>query len=296
MPRPGGVPPRTPALSRRLFAGLGAAALLSGCGIGLAEDLGPLPAGSPILRETGLAYGPAARHRLQVYHPAGATAAMRLPLVVLFHGGFWQMSDMDEGQMHGLAQRLARRGVVVALANYRLYPEVTFPGFVEDGAAALAWAARQAPAYGACPARLFAAGHSAGGHIAAMLGVEPGFLAPHGIRLAGAIGIAGPYGEWFQDHPLVAGVFPPETRPRSSPIALAGPRSAPLLLLGAGLDVLVRPSDSLALAARARAAGVAAEAHVFAAATHTSIMSGLVPVADLMCAFMRRVAPGPDRA
>jgi acetyl esterase/lipase len=288
-------PAAAPGLLRRralLGAGLALAAL-PGCGARLSAEVEGLPPGSPIVLSGVQEYGPAERHRLQVYSPADALAEARLPVIVLFHGGFWQMSDMDEGQMHGLARRLAARGAVVVMANYRLHPEVTFPGFVEDGARAVAWAARHAPRYGGCAGRLFTAGHSAGGHIAVMLGVDPRFMAPHGIRLAGAAGIAGPYGTWFQDHPIVGGVFPEALREASSPIALASAQSVPLLLLGARLDWLVRPSDATDLAARVREAGGVATGHIFEMATHTTIMSGLVPVADHMMRFVEAVAPGP---
>jgi acetyl esterase/lipase len=181
----------------------------------------------------------------------------------------------------------------VVLADYRLYPEVTFPTFVEDGAAAVAWAARNAQDLGGDERLLFATGHSAGAHIAVLLGLDRRYLDEHGLRLAGAVGIAGPYGSWFQDHLLVGGAFPPETRGASSPIALAHAGGAPLLLLGAGLDLIVRPADTTELAARIRAAGGSAEARIYQTG-HLSIMlsplPGTMPAFEATAAFIRRIA------
>jgi len=243
--------------------------------------------------QADIAYGPAARHRLSVYHPLARAPAPGWPVLVAFHGGFWQFGSRDEWQMHLMARHIGAQGVVVVLADYRLYPEVTFPTFVEDGAAAVAWAARNAQGLGGDARLLFATGHSAGAHIAVLLGLDRRYLDVHGLRLAGAVGIAGPYGSWFQDHLLVGGAFPPATRGASSPIALAHAGGAPLLLLGAGMDLIVRPSDSTDLAARIRAAGGSAEARIYNAG-HLSVMlsplPGAIPAYEDTAAFIHRIA------
>jgi acetyl esterase/lipase len=272
---------------RAVLAGL-PLGLLAGCGGVWREG----PAGDLRLH-ADIAYGPSARQRLSVYQPSAPAPRQGWPVLVAFHGGFWQHGHRDEWQMHLMARRIGAQGIVVVLADYRLYPEVTFPSFVEDGAAAVAWAARQADAFGADPRLLFAAGHSAGAHIAVLLGLDRSYLDAHGLRLAGAVGIAGPYGTWFQDHPLVSGVFPPATREASSPIALAHAGGAPLLLLSAGLDLYVRHRDATDLAARIRAAGGSAEARIYPA-SHASIMlsmlPGAMPAYEDTADFIRRIA------
>ena len=272
---------------RAVLAGL-PLGLIAGCGAvwgnGPGHDLG---------LQTDIAYGPAARHRLSVYHPIARAPAQGWPVLVAFHGGFWQFGSRNEWQMHLMARRIGSQGVVVVLADYRLYPEVTFPSFVEDGAAAVAWAARNAQDLGGDERLLFATGHSAGAHIAVLLGLDRRYLDEHGLRLAGAVGIAGPYGSWFQDHLLVGGAFPPATRGASSPIALAHAGGAPLLLLGAGMDLIVRPADTTELAARIRAVGGSAEARIYQAG-HLSIMlsplPGTMPASEATAAFIRRIA------
>jgi acetyl esterase/lipase len=266
-----------------LLAGCGG---LRGFGSGGGQELG---------LQTDIAYGPAPRQKLSVYHPLAPVPLPGWPVLVAFHGGFWQFGNRDEWQMHLMARRIGAQGVVVVLADYRLYPEVTFPTFVEDGAAAVAWVARNAHALGGDARLLFAAGHSAGAHIAVLLGLDRRYLDAHGLRLAGAVGIAGPYGTWFQDHLLVGGAFPPATRGASSPIALAHAGGAPLLLLGAGMDPIVRPSDATELAARIRAAGGNAEARIYSAG-HLSIMMsalpGTMPAYEDTAAFIHRIAAG----
>jgi acetyl esterase/lipase len=273
---------------RRLLASLPLGLLaacggLGGFGFGSGHELG---------LKTDIAYGPAPRQTLSVYHPLDPVPLPGWPVLVAFHGGFWQFGSRDEWQMHLMARRIGEQGVVVVLADYRLYPEVTFPSFVEDGAAAVAWAARNAPALGGDARLLFAAGHSAGAHIAVLLGLDRRYLDAHGLRLSGAVGIAGPYGTWFQDHLLVGGAFPPATRSASSPIALAHAGGVPLLLLGAGMDLIVRPSDATELAARIRAAGGSAEARIYHTG-HLSIMlsplPGAMPAYEDTAAFIHRI-------
>jgi acetyl esterase/lipase len=241
--------------------------------------------------EMDVPYGPLEQHRMTIYSQP-AFGGDR-PVLVAFHGGFWQQGNRDEGQMHLMASWLAARGAVVALADYRKYPQVRFPHFVEDGALALAWMAQNAPRFGGNPRRLIAMGHSAGAHISVLTALDPRYLDPHGVRLAGAVGIAGPYGTWFQRHPLVSGVFPKGTERESSPLLQARGGRPPLLLIGAGLDVICRPSDTVELAEAVRAAGGEAESRIYALANHISLVLPPIPEAVSTLAdiarFMERV-------
>jgi len=272
-------------------AGLLAAAATSACGL---APMVPAEGGGGAGLESDVPYGPLEQHRMTIYTQAGSGADR--PVIVAFHGGFWQQGNRDEGQMHLMASRLAARGAVVALADYRKYPQVRFPHFVDDGALALAWMAENAHRLGGSPRRLIAMGHSAGAHIAVLNALDPRYLAPHGVRLAGAVGIAGPYGTWFQRHPLVSGVFPEGTEEASSPLRQARGGRPPLLLVGAGLDVICRAGDNTELAAAVRAAGGEAESHIYALANHVSLMlppmpEALFTVGDIT-RFMGRVRVG----
>src|SRR5690349_19511778 len=80
-----------------------------------------------------LAYGPQPRQKLDVYEPADRPRGA--PVVVFFYGGAWQAGE--KGDYRFVGQALASRGFVAVLPDYRLYPAVRFPAFVEDGAAAV---------------------------------------------------------------------------------------------------------------------------------------------------------------
>ena len=88
---------------------------------------------------------------------------------------------------------LAARGFVAAIPDYRVYPEVRFPGFVEDAARAVRWVRDDRRPMAATPARLVLAGHSAGAHIAAMLALDPQWLraSRHGPAAATCAGCSG---------------------------------------------------------------------------------------------------------
>ncbi len=119
-------------------------------------DLAIPKAGYSLRRD--LAYGPASRHRLDVYVPDGLAAPA--PVLLFWYGGSWQSGTKDI--YRALGQAFASHGVVTIVADYRLYPEVKYPAFVEDGARAVRFAQRHAGEFGGDPARLFLCGHSAG--------------------------------------------------------------------------------------------------------------------------------------
>lgn len=172
-------------ISRRLL--LAATLPLTGCSaINIANGL--TPAGGTTL-QPGIAYAPGERGRYDLYTPAGAGPAA--PLIVFFYGGGWQSGSRDD---YGFVARpLASLGALVAVPDYRLFPQVRWPGFVEDGAAALQ-AILAGPGAGPGAGRpVILMGHSAGAFIALALALDPRWLGPARGRLAGAVGLAGPY-------------------------------------------------------------------------------------------------------
>ncbi len=118
--------------------------------------------------ERGLAYGDEARQRLDVYRPAAATPAATLPakVIVYFYGGSWRSGE--RGYYRFVGEAFASRGFVVVVPDYRLYPDVRFPAFVEDGAQAVRWVYDHIAGFGGCGQRVFLMGHSAGAHTAAL--------------------------------------------------------------------------------------------------------------------------------
>lgn len=107
--------------------------------------------------------------------------------VVWFHGGGLT------GGKRGFPPLLLGRGLGVAAVGYRLSPKAQCPEFIDDAAAAVAWVLRNIERHGGDPKRVFVAGHSAGGYLTAMVGMDPKWLAPHGFSpkdLAGLIPVS----------------------------------------------------------------------------------------------------------
>lgn len=134
------------------------------------------------------------RHRLDLFLPTGVKD---FPVVVLVHGGFWTHGDNNCcGLYSSVGEFLASQGIAAVLPNYRLSPEVKHPEHVKDVARALAWTRSHIAAHGGDPEQLFVAGHSAGGHLAALVATDETYLKAEGMcsaNLKGVIGISGPY-------------------------------------------------------------------------------------------------------
>ena len=119
------------------------------------------------------------KDRLDVFMPEGA---MNVPVVVYFHGGALRNGTKAIGE--GLAKQLTARGIGVVSANYRLSPAVMHPAHMEDATTAFVWTKRNIETYGGDPNRVFVAGHSAGAYLAALLSLDPSYLAAHGMKLS----------------------------------------------------------------------------------------------------------------
>lgn len=143
-------------------------------------------------RHSNLKFGDNARLRLDVYEPRGAHTER--PVVVFWYGGSWLRGERSQYRFVGAA--LAQAGFVTVLPDYRLFPEVRFPAFLDDGARAVAWVQQHAKEFGGDPTRIVLMGHSAGAHMAAFLALNDDYLKRAGARpesIVGLIGLSGPY-------------------------------------------------------------------------------------------------------
>ena len=149
---------------------------------------------------------PDKKDRLDVYTPAAATNA---PVIVSIHGGGLRQGDKSGHTFVG--QRFAQSGHVTVIVNHRLSPGVTHPAHIEDIAAAVAWTKRNIARYGGDPAKLFVIGHSAGAYLAALLVLDPRYLAAHGLTPRDIRGVVPVSGFFYVDRPGVAPDRPKDT-------------------------------------------------------------------------------------
>jgi acetyl esterase/lipase len=179
-------------------------------------------------KTVGIAYGDDPRQKLDVYVPRHPLKGA--PVVVFFYGGSWNSGN--RGDYTFVGEALASRGIVAVLADYRLYPQVRYPLFLEDGARAVAWTKAHISEYSGNPQRLYLMGHSSGAYNASMLALDTNLLGAVGMSpkdLSGWIGLAGPYDFLPIENPDVRPVFfwPDSPRNRSRSTTSAGARRRP---------------------------------------------------------------------
>ena len=221
-----------------------------------------------------LAYGQHPRQQLDLYAPRRLPAGGGLPVIAFFYGGSWA-SGVRQG--YGFVGRaLAARGFLVAVADYRLVPEVRFPGFVEDAAAAVRWLFEHAAEHGGDPERIVLMGHSAGAYNAAMVALDPQWLGSHRSRICGLIGLAGPYDFLPLKGAVTRAAFAEgKDLEATQPVRFAHEGAPPTLLLHGGQDRTVLPRNSKALTKAIAAAGGEARLKLYPQLGHVAILTAL---------------------
>jgi acetyl esterase/lipase len=218
-----------------------------------------------VRREAGLAYGLLPRQQLDLYKPDDL--APGAPALLFLYGGAWVSGSRAEYGFVGTT--LARLGAVTAVADYRLWPDVAFPAFLEDAALAARWlAARGRP--------LLIMGHSAGAYLAAAIALDPRW----GVRpmVAGFIGVSGPY-DFGPDEVTPPAIFTGLDRVQAAAPSVDLRGAPPMLLLHGARDRTVGPYHSEILAGRSRAAVVPVRHVVWPRLSHIDIMAGFTPAA-----------------
>ena len=273
-------PPRTMSgMSRR--AVLAAIAALAGSACTQIEFL---VANTPALfgsfrRRANIAYGPDAHQRLDIYEPQTAHGGRRA-VIVFWHGGRW--SEGDKSQYRFVGAALAGLGHVAILPNYRHYPQVKMPGFMQDSARAAAWAAKYAHEshHENC---FFLMGHSSGAHLAALLALDPRYFSEVGAPappIAGVIGLSGPYDFLPLLEADLQDMFgPPDLYPLSQPINFVRADAPPMLLIAGELDVTVLPKNTRNLAAALQAKGARVTLRLYPALKHADTVAALSTLA-----------------
>ncbi len=224
--------------------------------------------------ERDLAYGSNPRQRLDLYTPV--TRPLHDTVVVFVHGGAWDNGDKNQYLFVG--QAFTSLDYITVIPNYRLYPQVQFPDFVDDVARAIASLERWVPAAArAGTLQVILAGHSAGAHSAAMLAMDPKYLAENGadVEIRAFIGLAGPYDLPLND-PSVVGKFDHLAHPlEANPVALATAAAPRTLLIHGESDVTVGLHHTRKLQAKLQSLGVPVTVRVYANTNHTRVIGAL---------------------
>lgn len=251
---------------------LAAVLMLAACSpISLANEL-ISRAGYHVVND--LAYGADPRQKLDLYvpdHPNGT-------VLVFFYGGGWQSGN--KAMYPAFGQAFAAQGILTAVADYRLHPQVRYPAFIEDSAKATAYVRAHAAQYGGDAKKLFISGHSAGAYNAMMLAADPKYLKAAGTDLnqvCGVIGIAGPYDFLPLTDPSYIATFEGNNRPDTQPITYIDGKRPPMLLAYGTSDTTVEPRNSISLAAKLRSFGSDVTVKAYPHTGHIGIIMSLEP-------------------
>ena len=223
-------------------------------------------------RHADIRYGDLPRQSLDVYVP---DAAVNRPTVVFWYGGMWTKGSKEQYRFVGAA--LANSGYVAILPDYRLFPAVRFPEFVDDGALAVKWAREHAAQFGGDPRSIFIMGHSAGGHLASMLALDERYLKRVGgdeSWIRGWIAISAPY-ELTMRVPVLHSIFGSRPLEEWQPIQLVSSRTPPALIVHGYDDNMVHPQEAVDFDAKLRAAGVPVECRLYTEVGHVYAVASL---------------------
>lgn len=239
-------------------------------------------------------YGPNPSHKMDIYVPDG-NGSVKKDVIVFFYGGRWQSGKKEDYRFVGAA--LARRGFITVIPDFRKYPDVRFPAFVEDAAKALAWTDDHIAEYGGRRDRIHLAGHSSGAHMAALLTVDKHYLAAEDKDARGLIkdfaGLAGPYAFTPDEKDLIDIFGPPERYPQMQATTFIDGKEPPMLLLYGREDDNVKPYNLERLAKKIHDKNGRVKVITYPELGHIGIIatfSGLGPkssVVDDMVKFFR---------
>ena len=285
---------RSRTLGYSVLSALGALALGACSPLSVFDTLVPKDAGAVRIAKDA-EFGKDLRQKLDVYRPRKA-ARVDLPVIIFIYGGSWKSGSKSGYSFVGRA--LADKGFLVAIPDYRLVPKVRYPAFLEDNARAVNWVIAHARSLGGDPDRIVLAGHSAGAYDAAMLALDPRWLGTERRRVRGLIGLAGPYDFLPLTGKIVEQAFAGVTDPASTqPVNFVRPGDPPAFLATGDEDDFVRPSNTVSLTAKLRAAGVTVDRKIYKGVGHVGLLTaiakplrGRASVLEDMSDFARRVS------
>lgn len=219
------------------------------------------------------------KEKADLYLPANPQPGQRFPAVVIIHGGGWSGGEKRAAREINIGTTLALNGYVGMSIDYVLanseHPGPTWPQNLHDCKTAVRWLRANAERLNVDPAHIGVIGGSAGGHLAAMVGLCGGELDPPGegdTRVQCAVDLYGPV-LWFEQRDLAmfrkARVEAPDLYKQADPRSHIDKNDPPLLILHGTADKTVAVADSEALAAAMKSAGAAYQLEIIPDAPHT---------------------------
>ncbi len=226
------------------------------------------PSGSYKLSKN-ISYMNGARQALDIYTPD--TPKPNAPIIMYIHGGSWDTGSKNIYKFIG--ENFATAGYTTVIPNYRLYPDVIYPEFVNDTAAAIAFTAKR------YDSPVILVGHSAGAYNAVTATVDPGYLKTQGMdvckTVAGTVGLAGPYGAFpMTEEPYIT-IFPDRHAGDDAPVQMQLGPTPPLFLPIGDKDTTVSDLHGRELAKKVTDRGGIAEFKLYPGLSHTSVVKVL---------------------
>ncbi|GAB1263111.1 alpha/beta hydrolase [Aurantivibrio plasticivorans] len=244
--------------------------VLQGCVFGVVDFVTP---DDGYNRIDQISYGELKRQNVDYYWPA--KTPYQNTTIVFFYGGGWQSGKKENYRF--VAQALTSEGFRVAIPDYRVYPEVSFPRFVEDAADAVATIQTRYP-----DSTLVLMGHSAGAHIAAMLVSNPQYLLKAGAdakAVAAWVGLSGPYDFLPLQSKRLKKVFAgAEDLKLTQPIHFVNSNIPPTLLVQGLDDSTVIPRNTERLAAALEEHSVPHRVIYYEDVGHAGTVGAMAPI------------------
>ena len=232
------------------------------------------------------------KHKLDLYLPKGKSD---FPVVMFVHGGAWVFGDKDFfGAHEAIGRMFARHGVGAGVISYRLSPGVKHPEHVKDVARAFAWLHNNIKTYGGRPDELFVCGHSAGGHLVALLATDETYLKAEGLKLGDIKGVMPISGVYLIPDKWLDEVFGTdlEIRKTASPLKDVHSGCPPFCIIYGDDDFPTCGVVSEKFCQALKDKGVTAESHEMKKRSHISIITGTAkdddPCANLLLDFVKR--------
>ena len=223
---------------------------------------GITPSGS-FSKTKNVSFGDLPRQKMDIYR--ADEPRENAPVIVFVHGGSWDSGSKNIYKF--LAEGFTQDGFDVVVPNYRLYPDVRYPVFIEDNALAVAQTAKRFPNR---PIALM--GHSAGGYNVLMLGLVPKYLEAVGVdrcsQIAGIAALSAPVGIVPLDSEPLTTIFPDRFTKSDAPLNRVSEPAPQMFLANGKYDKTVYPDNSIALGQKITQRGGNAQVKIYPKMNH----------------------------